>query len=197
MPQNNSTRFGHLTDNELVQLIQGNQDYLGEVYKRCKKNSLFYLRRTATNSIDDGVLEDIFQDAIIALYENIIKGDFVLTVKMQTYIDKICYYILLKYIKANKPNIPLPINGGVIDTDYPESPEDSKEPKHIALEIAIEKMKAAGGHCYELLTLFWYHQKSIAELKETFGYTNDVNTRVQKSKCQERLRKLTFNEMNR
>ena len=56
-------------------------------------------------------------------------------------------------------------------------------------------MKDAGGHCYELLTLFWYHKKSMNDLTAEFGYTNEVNTRNQKSKCQKRLEKIAFNEL--
>lgn len=196
MPQNTSTRYGHLTDPELVQLIQENHDYIGEVYKRCKKNSLFYLRRTATKSINDEVLEDIFQDAIIALYEKIIKGDFILTVKLQTYIDKVCFNMLVNYIKQNKIDgiVPLQNDGSIIDVLEPIA--NSKEPQFIALEKALEKMKAAGGHCYEMLTLFWYHQKSHIEIAQIMNYSNDKTSKKQKSGCQEKLRKLTFNEMN-
>ncbi len=34
------------------------------------------------------------------------------------------------------------------------------------------------------------------ELTEVFGYSNEANTKVQKSKCQKRLEKLAFNELN-
>lgn len=191
-----STKFAHLTDKELVVLIQENQDYLGEVYKRCKKSSLFYLRRNATKSIDDEILEDIFQDAIIVVYENIIKGNFILTVKMQSYIDKICYYMLLKYIRENKPGIIVPINDDGFIADILEPIENSKEPKHIALEKALEKMRLDKGHCYELISQFWYHQKKMDILTELFGYSSSDNTKHQKSRCQERLRKLASNELN-
>ena len=196
MPKNTSTKFGHLTDTELVALIRENHDYIGEVYKRCKKNSLFNLRRSATKSINDEVLEDIFQDAIIALYEKIIKGDFILTVKLQTYIDKVCFNMLVNYIKQNKIGgiVPLQNDGSIIDVLEPIA--NSKEPQFIALEKALEKMKAAGGHCYEMLTLFWYHQKSHIEIAQIMNYSNDKTSKKQKSGCQEKLRKMAFNEMN-
>ena len=60
----------------------------------------------------------------------------------------------------------------------------------------LEKIKEAGGHCYELLTLFWYHRKSMNELSEVFGYSNADNTKNQKARCQKRLEKLTFELMN-
>ena len=38
MPKATPTKFGHLTDTELVLLIKDDQIYLGEVYKRCKSS---------------------------------------------------------------------------------------------------------------------------------------------------------------
>ena len=73
---------------------------------------------------------------------------------------------------------------------------DIKEQQFNAMEKALEKIKEAGGHCYELLTLFWYHRKSMSELSEVFGYSNADNTKNQKARCQKRLEKLTFELMN-
>lgn len=208
MPKSTSTKFGHLTDPELVQLIQENQDYLGEVYKRCKSYCIQFMRKMTNGSKSDYELNDVFHDSILVLYEKIIKGNFELTASLQVYLNSVCRFQLLnklgkdkKYSDYNEPigrdgdeDNPMIYNASITDTlDEIENP---KELQLTAIERALEKMKAAGGHCYELITLFWYHKKSMPELKETFGYTNDVNTRVQKSKCQERLRKLTFNEMN-
>ena len=82
----------------------------------------------------------------------------------------------------------------IIDTL--EEFEDTKEKQFNAIEKALEKIKEAGGHCYELLTLFWYHKKSMNELSEVFGYSNADNTKNQKARCQKRLEKLTFELMN-
>jgi hypothetical protein len=89
-----------------------------------------------------------------------------------------------------------PMNYNPFIKDTLDEIENPKELQLTSIESALEKMKAAGGHCYEMLTLFWYHQKSMKDLTSIFGYTNEVNTRNQKSRCQERLRKLSFNELN-
>ena len=59
----------------------------------------------------------------------------------------------------------------------------------------MDSIKNSGGKCYDLLTQFWYKRKSMRELTEIFEYTNEGNTKNQKSKCQERLRILSFNEL--
>lgn len=208
MPKISLTKFEHLTDPELVRLIRENQDYLGEVYKRCKQYSVSFMRKMSNGSKSDYELDDVFHDAILVLYENIIKGNFELTASFQTYLNSVCRNILWNTIKSGKRNSDYEENSDLdSEEDYPMSYEltisdcldeieNPKESYFIALEIALEKMKQAGGHCFELLTLFWYHKKSMAELTQHFEYTNSDNTKVQKSKCQKRLEKIAYNELN-
>ena len=199
--------LSNITDQELVIKIKENPDYLGVVYKRCKANSLGFMRKMTSGKISDYDLEDVFQDANIILYEKIIKGDFVLTASFQNYLNSVCRFQLLNTIEKSRLTTDYQDN---FDNDDDESPlsyhssitdsldeiENSNEPQFIAIEKGLEKMKAAGGHCYELLTLFWYHKKSMNELTTEFGYTNEVNTRNQKAKCQKRLEKMAYNELN-
>jgi hypothetical protein len=199
--------FTTLNDQELLVKIKQNSDYLGIVYKRCKANCLGFMRNKTYGKISDYELEDVFQDATIILYEKIIKGDFVLTVPFQTYLNSVCRFQLLNTIKKSKLTTNYQDNSEDDDDENPngyhssitdslDAVDYSNEPQFLAIETALEKMKAAGGHCYELLTLFWYHKKSMNELTTEFGYTNEVNTRNQKAKCQKRLEKIAYNELN-
>jgi len=208
MPKITSTKFGHLTDTELVKLIQQNQDYLGEVYKRCKSYCIQFMRKMTNGSKSDYELDDVFHDSMLVLYEKIIKGDFELTASLQTYLNSVCRFQLLNKLGKEKgysdydehfgkdDDDENPMSYKTIITDCLEEIEDPKESQFTAIERALIIMKDAGGHCYELLTLFWYHKKSMNELTQVFGYTNEVNTRNQKAKCQKRLEKIAFNEMN-
>ena len=196
-----------LSDQELLVKIKENPDDLGIVYKRCKANCLGFMRKMTSGKISDYELEDVFQDANIILYEKIVKGDFVLTASFQTYLNSVCRFQLLNTLEKSKLTTDYQDN---LDDNDDENPNGyhssitdsldafdySNEPQFLAIEKALEKMKAAGGHCYELLTLFWYHKKSMNELTSEFGYTNEVNTRNQKAKCQKRLEKIAYNELN-
>lgn len=199
-----------LNDQEIISRIKENSEALGIVYKKCKSGAIQFLRKINYQSNERIEIEDIFQDAIIVLYENIIKKDFVLAANtsLQTYLNSVCRNQLLKKISKNNA-VELNENQGNDDdeqdnsmqfnpliVDTLEEFEDTKEKQFNAIEKALEKIKAAGGHCYQLLTLFWYHKKSMNDLTTEFGYTNQVNTRNQKAKCQKRLEKLTFELMN-
>jgi RNA polymerase sigma factor (sigma-70 family) len=208
MPKDSSTKYGHLTDSELVELIQENQDYLGEVYKRCKQYSISFMRKKSNSSINDYELDDVFHDAILILYEKIIKGNFELTASLQVYLNSVCYYQLLNKINANKKETTYDDNSSDDDedsrmsyistiTDVLDEIEDYEEELFKAMERALEKMKATGSHCYELITLFWYHKKSHLEIAKKMNYSNDKTSKKQKSGCQERLRTMSYNELKK
>jgi RNA polymerase sigma factor (sigma-70 family) len=201
-----TNNFTMLNDQELLIKIKQNSDYLGIVYKRCKSNCLGFMRKMTSGRISDYELEDVFQDASIILYEKIVKGDFVLTATFQTYLNSVCRFQLLNTLEKSKLTTDFQENKDSDDdenlmsylstiTDTLDEIDNSNEPQFIAIEKGLEKMKATGGHCYELLTLFWYHKKSMNELTEVFGYSNSDNTKQQKAKCQKRLEKMAFNEL--
>lgn len=208
MPQITTTKFQHLTDAELVKLIHQNQDYLGEVYKRCKSYSIQFMRKMTHGTKSDYELDDVFHDSMLVLYEKIIKGDFELTASLQTYLNSVCRFQLLNKLGKEKlysdydddgrkdGDDENPIGYKSSITDSLDEIEDPKESQFTAIERALLTIKEAGGHCYELLTLFWYHKKSMNELTQHFGYSNSDNTKNQKAKCQKRLEKIAFNVLN-
>jgi hypothetical protein len=76
-----NNNFSGLTDQELISKIKENPDFLGLVYKNCKKNAVRYMYKMSNGAIGDYELEDIIHDAILVLYENIVNSEFVLTCK--------------------------------------------------------------------------------------------------------------------
>jgi len=190
-----------LTDQQLIEYIKTDQDYLGLVYKNSKDYCLKFLKSlTKGSSIDEDDLHDIFQDAILVLYEKIMAGNFVLTATIQTYLNSVCKNQLYKKFSKNSKQSHFDTD---LDLDsklqYNSEIEDVLEELKIkdekqfnAIEKGLITIKEKGGHCYELLTLFWYHKKSMLEIADYYGYTNDINARMQKSKCQKRLKKLAY-----
>ena len=196
-----------LSDQDLLVRIKENSEALGVVYKKCKTNSIRFMQKMTSGSMNDYELDDVFHDAMIVLYEKIVSDDFELTCALQTYINSVCRFQLLNKLGKSKLNTDFEENSDHDDdensmsykstiTDTLNEIEDSKEAQFTAIECALEAMKKAGGNCYELLTLFWYHKKSMNDLTELFGYTNADNTKNQKAKCQKRLEKIAYNELH-
>ena len=187
------------SDQELLELIKKDQDYLGIVYKKTKDYCINFMRNmNAGNNINDFELDDIYQDAILILYEKIVKGNFKLTASFQTYLSSVCRFQLLNKFKKFQKDIDFEyyqeIDSSIMDVL--EQIPDQNEIKFKALEKALTALKKAGGKCYELLAMFWYQKKSMNEIAVHFRYTNDKNAKNQKSKCQKRLKTLSLKYLN-
>lgn len=205
-----------LSDNELLERIRQDSSLVEIVYRRCKSNSMRFMRNRWSTTLEED-LEDIFQDAFIVLVERINGGGFNLTdgATFQTYLNSVCRNQLLRryrdsgsFIEFNDVQIDESenqdelVNSAQSDsflstiTDYLTELEGENEPLFQALERAFGELRNRGGHCHEMLVMFWYQNCSIRELTEHFGYTTEVNTRNQKSKCQNRLRSMAFDILN-
>jgi hypothetical protein len=77
----------------------------------------------------------------------------------------------------------------------PEDEDEINISQKIAIKKALFKMKADGGHCAELLVLFWWRKRSMKELMEKYGYKNERTTIQQKARCQKRLKILMQKEL--
>ena len=113
-----------LSDQDLIIKIKENPDALGVVYKKCKPNSIRFMQKMTSGSINTYELEDVFQDAIIILYEKIVAGDFVLTCTVQTYINSVCRFQLLN--KLGKSKLITDFNENQDNDDYDENPMSYK-----------------------------------------------------------------------
>ncbi|MEP2281305.1 sigma-70 family RNA polymerase sigma factor [Maribacter sp.] len=193
-----------MSDQELIELIKEDHDYLGYVYKNNKDSCISFMRNMSPKTSPDD-LNDIFQDAIIILYEKIVNEDFQLTATIQTYLNSVCRFQILNKFRSDKKKVNHDNNFEIIvdKLNYDNSIQDnlqpieqSEETQFNAIERALKAIEKAGGNCYELLTLFWYHKKSVEELTTHFGYSNSANTKNQKYKCQKRLQKLAINYQN-
>jgi RNA polymerase sigma factor (sigma-70 family) len=206
-----------LSDNELLERIRLDSSLIDIVYRKCKSNSMRFMRYKWSSTYSEEDLEDIFQDAFIVLVERINGGEFNLTngASFQAYLNSVCRNQLLRryrdsgtFIEFNDVQnnesdihdeyVNSPQNNTFLSsiTDYLTEIEGEKEPLFLALEKSFVELRNRGGHCHEMLIMFWYQNCSIKELTEHFSFTNDSNTKVRKSRCQEKLRTRAFEILN-
>ena len=192
------------TDQELIEIVRNDSNRLREIYKGKKGYSIQFMQKIKIgNSIEQEELVDIYQDAMIIFYEKIVDRDFKLTSSIQTYLNSVCRFQLLNRSKKIKSTINIGEDGNDKYHQYDPEIEDTlielrdvKDSKHIALEKALFTLKKEGRKCFELLTLFFYHKKSMKEIAERLGYTNAANAKSQKSKCQKRLKNMSYKNYN-
>ena len=136
--------------------------------------------------------KDIYQEAIIVLYNKIKKGDFELNSKLKTFIYSVCRRLWLKRLSQMNRY------GGDIHDFQEYLPVEDEVEQHSERDIQFTKMQSAlqllGEPCKTIIEDFYIHNRSMQEICENFGYTNADNAKTQKYKCLQRLKKLFFQQ---
>ena len=143
-------------------------------------------------SFDDA--RDIFQEAMILLYEKVQLEHFALTCQIKTYLFSVCKNLWLKRLQQmGKYSTPLSAQEESISVD---EDLDQFEKKDAAFAIMDRALNSLGEPCKSLLEGYYINKKGMQELANQFGYTNADNTKNQKYKCLMRLKKLFFAQYN-
>jgi len=143
-------------------------------------------------SFDDA--RDIFQEAMITLYEKVQLDNFALTCQIKTYLFSICKNLWLKRLQQmGKYSAPLSAQEETISV---EEDMDRFEKKDAAFAIMDRALNSLGEPCKSLLEGYYLNKKGMQELANQFGYTNADNAKNQKYKCLMRLKKLFFAQYN-
>ncbi len=134
--------------------------------------------------------KDIFQEAMIVLYEKARSGSFELNCLIKTYVYSVSRRLWLKRLQqANRYNGELSGTEAAIPVE-----EDISE--HTRRDAEFEMMGKAimslGEPCKSLLEAFYLKKQNMQEIATSFGYTNAENAKTQKYKCLVRLKKIFF-----
>jgi len=159
-----------------------------EIIYRENYNMVRSLIINNSGSTDDA--KDIFQEAMIVLYEKVRSGTFELNCLIKTYVYSVSRRLWLKRLQQMNRYVPAMEN--LQDTVPVE--EDVEENARIDGEFqAMEKaIGSLGEPCKSLLEAYYLEKKSMHEIAQFFGYTNAENAKNQKYKCLVRLKKIFF-----
>ena len=137
---------------------------------------------------------DIFQEAMIALYEKAQTDSFVLTCRINTYVYSICRRLWLKRLQqlgrySNQVD-------GLEETVQVEEDLEIHEKRNTDFIIMERALNSLGEPCRSLIEGFYLKKLDMQALSKEFGYTNADNAKTQKYKCLMRLKKLFFAQYN-
>jgi RNA polymerase sigma factor (sigma-70 family) len=139
-------------------------------------------------TIDDA--RDVFQEAMIVLYEKAKSGSFELHCQIKTYVYSVSRRIWLKRLQQLQKFVPN-VNG--MDEVVPVEEEvEAAEKRNADYHLMEKAMMNLGEPCKSLLEAFYVQKKNMTEIAGNFGYTNADNAKNQKYKCLMRLKKIFF-----
>ena len=137
---------------------------------------------------------DVFQEAIIVLYEKAKSGSFELHAQLKTYIYAVCRRLWLKRLQANQR-----FSGDLANAqEMIDTGEDIDMYEHRTrdFELMEQALQHLGEPCKEILESYYLRKRNMTEIAKEFGYTNAENAKNQKYKCLMRLKKIFFGHYN-
>jgi RNA polymerase sigma factor (sigma-70 family) len=141
-----------------------------------------------SGSQDDA--RDIFQEAMIVLFEKSRSDSFELSSQLKTYIYSVCRRLWLK--RLNQMQRYSGSLENVEETVQVEEDLETHEKRNADFTLMETAMSKIGEPCKSLLDAYYIQKKHMQEIAADFGYTNADNAKTQKYKCLMRLKKLFF-----
>ena len=139
-------------------------------------------------SADDA--KDIFQEAIIVLYEKVRTGTFELNCQIKTFVYSVSRRLWLKRLQQqNRYSTSGDSMEAVVSVD-----EDLEihEKRNAEFEMMEKALNNIGEPCKSLLVAYYFQKQNMQVIADSFGYTNAANAKTQKYKCLLRLKKIFF-----
>jgi RNA polymerase sigma factor (sigma-70 family) len=176
------------TDREVVLgILNNSEEALNKLYIGYYPMVLQFI---LNNSGDEADAKDVYQEAIIVLYDKIKSGSFELSSKLKTYLYSVSRRIWLKKLaqQSKKTNNIADFEDVlIVDEDF--EVHEEKDRQFDQMKTALESL---GEPCKTIIQDFYIHGLSMQDICEKFGYTNTDNAKTQKYKCLQRLKKLFF-----
>lgn len=167
-------------------LAKGSREVAELIYKQHSKIVIGWIVQNDGEVVD---AEDIFQEAMVVLYEKAQSEEFRLSCKIGTYLFAVSKHLWYKKLKQNSrvrfdgdDNTELVYEEDIVG-------HEERELHYEQLDLALDKL---GEPCRSLLKAYYQQEKSMQQIADDFGYTNSDNAKTQKYKCLNRLRKLFY-----
>ena len=139
-------------------------------------------------SVDEA--RDIFQEAMIVLYEKARSPSFSLNCQLRTFVYSVCRRLWLKRLQQlSKYSLQVDSLEDTVPVDEEIEDHEKRNDDFVLMEHAMAKI---GEPCKSLLDAYYIQKKSMQDIAGEFGYTNADNAKTQKYKCLMRLKKLFF-----
>jgi RNA polymerase sigma factor (sigma-70 family) len=182
---------GDPNEQSLLKALANNDSKATETIYKDNFNMILNFILNNNGSYDEA--RDIFQEAMITLYQKAKSESFVLTSQIKTYLYSVCRRLWLKRLQQLGKT-----TNGIenYETVVVEDDIEIHERQNAELGIMDRALNSLGEPCKSLIEAFYIEKKSMDQIALLFGYTNADNAKNQKYKCLMRLKKLFFSQYN-
>ena len=179
-----------INEKDLLEGLARNDRKAVETIYRDNYNMVQSLIINNNGSADEA--KDIFQEAMIVLYEKVRAGNFELSCLIKTYVYSVSRRLWLK--RLQQINRYQPDLDGTAETVDVEEELEAHERLNEEFGLMEKGLASLGEPCKSLLEAYYLQKRSMNEIAVAFGYTNADNAKTQKYKCLMRLKKIFFDQ---
>ncbi len=143
------------------------------------------------NNGTEAEAEDVFQESLIAFYENIRNKKFRGEASIKTYLYATVRNTWYTYLKRNNNTINLEnLETSVVASVSEPEPLYNKE----LTDLINEMMDRIGDSCKKVLKYYYYDQLTMKEIEEKMNFGSVKSAKTQKYKCLKKLIELVENK---
>jgi RNA polymerase sigma factor (sigma-70 family) len=170
--------IGFNSDNDIVKEIkQGNEKALLILYKQ-NLNAIKKFVLNNSGNIEEA--QDVLQETLIAVWQNVAKPDFLLNVKLSTYVFSIAKNQWFKQLKKKS-------RFKVVDMAVAENIKTDDSPLIYDAKVVCEYVNKLDETCKRLLMYYYFDGLDMNTISEKMGFANSDTVKSKKYQCFKKL----------
>jgi RNA polymerase sigma factor (sigma-70 family) len=172
-----------MTDADILKLVSGEKFH--PAIKQLYRYYPVVRKYVVNNSGSRQEAEDIFQDALIVLFNKVKAGNFELRAGLNTYLFGVCRLLWLEELRKKERTVRSEkLAAEDLGSTFTEK-DLEEEQKAKQAQQAVEKL---GAKCKQLLELFYFKKVSMKEIAQQLGFATEQVARNQKYRCIEKAK---------
>ena len=180
-----------MNENKIIQFLQ--QDKQEKAFRRLYKYYPKVEKHILINSGSKEEALDIFQDALVVLYQKVQTLNATSPIKIDGFLINTCK--LLWSNELRKKKVRRGDDSGLGNLEFEDQINEQIE-KEAKFQIVEKVIKDLGKKCREILEMFYFKSFSMDRIAKKFGYKTVKSAKVQKYKCMENARKMALEMSN-
>jgi len=167
-----------IQENQNKDQRQDREMLLMELYQHAFPLAARYISRMG-GSFEEA--KDIFQDALVIYYEQVIIAEAAPRQNARAYLLGISKHLWNKRFKEKSRDTSL-------DATQIVNVEPDPEYQEVSASRLLRLLHTAGRKCMELLSAFYYEKLPMEDLAKRYGFSGPRSATVQKFKCLEKVK---------
>ena len=173
------------SDEQLVDLIRKDDD--GALTYLYEKNIRMILKYIIQNSGSEKDAVSLLQDALVILWENVKKQDFILKSRLSTYLYGVVKNLWLRELARQRKTTAL----DELSANPGHNPGPAEKVEEDELKTIIKTcMSQLSDICQKILIAFYYEELSMQEISRQLGLAGEDVAKSKKYQCKKELERL-------